>query len=122
MRAATLVCFLAVFLRHTATAYRSPQWLDQQRQIVRDRKVANQLETVQSKNNALLEASTLSSRAERAEAYRIKEPLPDIDGPCSQTFVYAFSLVVSVDMGLNYAGLMPITSHPDVNSSHSKGL
>jgi hypothetical protein len=80
MRPAALLCLLPVLLSHTTGTLKSPQWLDERRQIVLDRKVVLEFEAVQPRDNALLEASTLSFKDERAEQYRIKERLPDIDG------------------------------------------
>jgi hypothetical protein len=94
MKPAALLCFLPAFLSHTTAAFTgSPQWLDQQRQIIRDRKLSNKLETLQPRDNALLEGSILRFDDERAEAYRIKEPLPDIDGSWTPWyFICIFSL------------------------------
>jgi hypothetical protein len=78
MRPAVLLCFLSPFLSRTTTALRSPQWIDQQRRIVLGRKVAREFDARQSREDVL--PSGLNFKDERAGAYRVKEPLPDIDG------------------------------------------
>jgi hypothetical protein len=86
MRVVALLCFLPAFISHATAAPWQRLRLGQQRQLVLDRKPVGSEAYLE--DNALHKTG-LSFSSARAEEYRIKERLPDIDGPLTFAWDHA---------------------------------
>jgi hypothetical protein len=75
--AAVLVLFpfLLQLLFCTTAALKTPKWIEERRQMVLDRKTSDSFEKIEPRE----EAATLTFSSSRAEQYRVKDRLPDID-------------------------------------------